>query len=342
MPQIYHAAPRCGVRRVPLVLSLLVEDEGQALRRVFLEYRARGETHALRLLPTDGYKGEDHYSLYSVRVPAEDLDAERVSYCFSVEGAYTRTYEFPLDPSENSFDEDVQIPALLPLAPYESFYLSRGDLCLCYLSFPWNMVQTRVFVREGGAWRDYAAALNERGEWECVLPASLLSKLGGRLIYFVEVEGECGAALLGSESEPLSMRLIDDAGPLLVSVCPADGETVAKNPPEIRLEYRDASGLDLRASAVYLDGRSTGENAIWTANGMSFCPETPLECGEHVLEIALRDTRGNRTYRRISFLVQGEEGADSTPPKKPMSAVRAAGFFWGALATLKKLFSNKE
>ena len=54
MPQIYHAAPRCGVRNVPLVLSLLIEDETDDLLHVFLEYGVNGEPKRLRLLPTDG------------------------------------------------------------------------------------------------------------------------------------------------------------------------------------------------------------------------------------------------------------------------------------------------
>ena len=342
MPQIYHAVPRCGIRRAPLVLSLLIEDEGGALLPVFLEYEVRGEQHALRLLPSDGYKGEDHYSLYTVSVPVAHLCDERFSYRFSVEGTHTCSYEFPLAPRDIPCDEDAAAPAILPLCPIERYYLSGGDLHLRFLTFPWDAAQTRVLVREGDVWHEYVAALNEAGEWACVLPVSLLNTLGGKLFYFVETQGACYSATLGSECAPLSMRWVDDAGPLLTSAFPADGETVSEDPPEIRIGYEDASGVDVRSSAVYLDGKNAGENAVWAANGMSFRPEMPLGEGEHVLEISLRDTRGNRSYHRFVFFVGEKDAPLGGKKRKPISTVQAAGFLANSYATLKKLFFDEE
>lgn len=342
MPQIYHAVPRCGILYAPLVLSLLIEDEGGALLRVFLEYEAEGEKRTLRLLPSDGYKGEDHYSLYTVSVPAAHLCTKRFSYRFSVEGAYTCSYEFPLASGDVPCGEDTAAPAILPLCPMERYYLSGGDLHLRFLTFPWDTAQTRVLVREGDVWCEYAAMLNEAGEWACVLPASLLNTLGGKLFYFVETQGACYGATLGSERAPLSMRLVDDAGPLLTALFPADGETVSEDPPEIRVGYGDASGVDVRASALYLDGKNVGENAIWTANGMSFRPKMPLGEGEHVLEVSLRDTRGNRSYHRFVFFVGEKDAPAGEKKRKPISTVQAAGFLASSYATLKKLFLDGE
>ncbi|MBR5615293.1 MAG: hypothetical protein IKW66_00580, partial [Clostridia bacterium] len=93
---------------------------------------------------------------------------------------------------------------------------------------------------------------------------------------------------------------------------------------------------------LFLDGRNVGEKAEWTANGVTFRPQTPLDGGEHRIEISLRDTHGNRTYRCVSFFVKGEEKPPEASPKKPLSTVRAAGFFGSALATIKKLFSDKD
>lgn len=341
MPQIYHAMPRCGIRHSALVLPLLIEDEGQALLCVLLHYEAQGEPRTLRLLPTDGYKGEDHYSLYTVTVPAEVLCGECFSYRFSVQGEDTRAYEFPLEAGDALQNGELEAPAILPLYAPARYYLSGGDLCLRFLTFPWDTAGARVLVREQNEWHTYAATLNQMGEWECVLPISLLNALGSKFSYFVETKGVTLAASLGSEREPLSMRLVDDAGPLLTSVFPAEGETVAENPPEIRITYEDASGVDLHASEVYLDGRNVGENAIWTANGMSFRPQKPFLTGEHVLEISLRDIHGNRTYRRSVFLVTGENAPASETGKKT-SVVQAAGFFASAFATLKRFFSDKD
>lgn len=342
MPQIYHAVPLCGIRNMPLTLSVLIEDEGSALLRVLLHYEAQGEPRTLRLLPTDGYKGEDHYSLYTVTVPAEALCEERFSYRLSVEGEYTRAYEFSLEAGDTLLEGELTAPAILPLYAPARYYLSGGDLCLRFLTFPWDTAGACVLVREQDEWHAYAATLNQMGEWECVLPISLLNTLGSKISYFVETKGATLAALLGSEREPLSMRLVDDAGPLLTSVFPAEGEAVAENPPQIRVTYEDASGVDLRMSAVFLDGKNVEKNAVWTANGMSFRPQKPLGSGEHVLEISLRDIHGNRTYCRFVFLVVGEDGSGSKTEKKAVSVVQAAGFFASAFGTLKKLFSNKE
>ena len=200
----------------------------------------------------------------------------------------------------------------------------------------------RVFVKTDATWQALDAVPNEMGEWECIVPLTLLQKAKDRLFYFVEASAERGSASLGSEAQPLRISLFDDAGPALVRVCPADGETVAKNPPDIRVEYEDASGVDMHASAVYLDGRNVGEKAAWTANGMSFRPPTPLFCGEHLLEISLRDTRGNRTYRRFLFYVESASRTQEDSGKKSVSAVQAAGFFAGAFAVLKRLFLHKD
>ena len=340
MPAVYHAAPRYGFRRSPLTLQRLVADEGHTLLRVFLEYEVEGSTQSLRLLPTDGFKGEESFSLYAVKVPVAHLCGGHFSYRFSGEGAYTRTYKVPLEDAREELElrGEEAVPALLPLCTFERYYLSQGELRLRFLTFPWKIQRVRVFVREKGVWRDHDARLSENGEWECVLPTTLLNVLGGKLFYFVEAIGHNGGALLGNEREALSIRLVADAGPTLSEIRPADGETVVENPPEIRVAFADASGVDLRASSVYLDGRAVGENAIWMANGMSFRPEKPLDDGEHILEIDLRDTLGNRTYRRVPFRAVKKTGEG----KRPRSAVQAAGLLASAIVALKKIFTDKD
>ena len=344
MPRIYHTVPCHGFRGHPFVMQLLVEDEGQALLPVFVEYAHQGCQERLRLLPTDGYKGEESYSLYTVRIPPEHLSAVRFSYRFCIEEAHTHIYTFPLKNkgAEIADKEDERFPAVLPLLSGEQPYLPADAPCMRFVTFPHELLRLCVHVRVRGAWQVYDAVLTELGVWECRLPRHVVASAGKRLLYFVEASGGVYATRLGDERDPLSLRLVDDAGPLLTELFPADGETVSENPPELRIGYEDASGVDLRASAIYLDGRKAGENAIWTANGMSFRPELPLGEGEHVLEISLRDTRGNRTYRRVAFWVQGEGNTDGTPTKKPISTVRAAGFFAGAFSAIKKLFSDKE
>lgn len=339
MPVIYHSAPRYGFRSAPLTLQLLVMDEVHTLLRVFVEYKVQGQVRVLRLFPTDGFRSEECFSLYTVTVPVHDLCGGRFSYRFSVEGEHTRAYALSLrDAAPKCPDEPV--PALLPLALRTRHYLSAGDLTLRFVSFPHEAQGVCVFIKEPNGWTCHTAALNVMGEWECTLPIELLENVGNKLSYYAQVLGESYAARLGEQTAPFTVQLVDDAGPRILEISPSDGEIVPQDLLQIRVSYADASAVDLQASFVYLDGKNVGEAAAWTANGMSFSPKVPLGGGEHVLELDLRDTRGNRTYRRVAFVVEGAKSGKKAEEKKKLSTVQAAGFMAGAFAALKKLLDD--
>ena len=344
MPQICHTVPCYGYRGVPFVMQLLVEDEGRDLLSVFVEYGWEGHSERLRLLPTDGYKGEEHYSLYAAAIPSAHLSGVCFSYRFCVEEEYTNIYTFPLKNVEIEIptEKDALFPAVLPLWTGDAPYLAADAPLMRFVSFPQDLSGLAVCAKIGGTWVRFPAALNVFGVWECHLPPCEVAKVGKRLSYYVEASGRVYTALLGSESAPCTIRLVDDAGPVILSVCPAQGERVAQDLSALCVEYEDASGVDLASSALFLDGRNVSENAEWTANGVTFRPQVPLGAGEHILEISLRDKHANRTYRRVAFFVEGEESAGAPAPKKPMSAARAAGFFANALAVIKSLFLNKD
>ena len=344
MPQICHSVPCYGYRGVPFVMQLLVADEGRDLLSVFVEYGQEGRTERLRLLPTDGYKCEEHYSLYAVRVPAEHLSGVCFSYRFCVEEACTAIYTFPLKNVEKKSPtgSDLLFPAVLPLGEGEVPCLAVDAPLMRFVTFPQDLAGLAVCAKIGGTWARFPATLNAFGVWECHLPSCEVAKVGKRLSYYVEASGRVYTTLLGSESAPCTIRIVDDAGPVILSVYPAEGEKAVQDPPVLCVEYKDASGVNLTSSALFLDGRNVSENAKWTANGVTFRPQVPLGVGEHILEISLHDKHANRTYRRVAFFVEGEEGAGVPAAKKPMSATRAAGFFANALSVIKSLFSDKD
>lgn len=199
---------------------------------------------------------------------------------------------------------DSMVPAILPLYPRERFFLSRGDLPVRFVTFPQEVGEPAVCVLSPEGERCYTATLDEKGVWEAVIPAADLLKVDKQLSFRIRATGRCYAATLGTVSAPKTVRLIDNAGPMITSLYPADGQAVEGEPrPLICVSFADASGVDSASSAFCLDGRNVGDGAKWTADSVSFQPQTPLSLGEHVLELTLRDTRGNRTYRRTSFHV---------------------------------------
>ncbi len=344
MPQIYHTVPCYGYRGVPFVMQLLVEEEGNPHLSVFVEYGKEGGSERLRLLPTDAYQSEEYFTLYSVHIPPEHLTGVCFSYRFCVDEIYTNIYTFPLKNVEIPLpaDQDALFPAVLPLWEGEDPYLAADAPLMRFVSFPPSLARLSVCARIGGVWEQFPTQLNDLGVWECLLPTNLPAKAGKRLFYYVQASGYVYETCLGSEREPLSIRLVDDAGPEILHISPAEGEELGEQPHVLHVEYRDASGVDLSASDLFLDGRNVGEKAEWTANGVTFHLQTPLDGGEHRMEISLRDTHGNRTYRRVVFFVKGTDGAQAPSSKKSISTVRAAGFFGSALATIKKLFSDKD
>lgn len=339
MPQIYHTVPCYAYRGVSFVMQLLIEDEGRDLLPVFVEYGQEGHVKRLRMLPTDGYRDKACYSLYSVCIPQEHLFGACFSYRLCIEDAHTAIYTFPLKnvAVQQRASQDALFPAVLPLWDGEEHYLAPDAPLMRFVSFPQDIAELSVCADIGGTWERFPAFSNEFGMWECRLPRAV-AKQRKNLRYYVEARGRVYEAALGSEREPLSVRFVDEMGPEILCVTPAAGETATENPPVLRAEYADASGVDLSSSKLFLDGKSVSENANWTENGASFRPNKPLCDGEHVWEISLRDARGNRTYQRVSFFVKGEAPAR----KKPLSAVRAAGFLANAFATLKNLFLDKD
>ncbi len=161
-----------------------------------------------------------------------------------------------------------------------------------------------LFYRDGESWRSAIAEQDEAGLWQASLPRAAVLREEKQLLYYIECKGAWYTARLGSEIDPLTVSIIDDAGPEITAMYPADGEAVEKQlQPEIRVRFFDAAGVDMATSAICLDGVNVSDGAEWQAGEVRYRPAKPLGEGEHVLELVLRDMLGNRTYRRTAFLL---------------------------------------
>ena len=233
-----------------------------------------------------------------------DIDMRNPAHGYMFSTKRNATPGFACEGQALPFVGDSVVPAILPLHPGERFYLSEGEMRIRFAVFAGGVGVPSVRVLNKGESATYAAFLNEEGLWEAVLPLEVLSRAGGMLSYCIEVRGRCYTARLGSDRTPLTVRITDNAGPVITALYPADGQAVeGEQRPEIRVSCFDGAGLDPQASMLCLDGINVAQYAKWTANGACYRAQKPLSDGKHTLELSLRDRLGNRTYRRTEFFI---------------------------------------
>jgi hypothetical protein len=251
------------------------------------------------------------------------------------------------DAPDEAQDTDATVPAILPLAPTARVRLASGDLDICFAVAGKELAPPTVYVKEDGAFVPYLAEPNRQGAYAVRVPFERLSRME-RLQYYIEVKGGLYTATLGSEAAPRVVRIKDNAGPAILSAYPVDGQVIEKElEGEIRLKYFDISGVNLSTSILCVDGRNVSTAARWGQQSVSYRPEKPLACGEHIVEMSLRDKLGNRTYQKITFdICDSAEENDGKVAAKLTKAravpLQAAKIIAGAISTLKDIFSAKE
>ena len=196
----------------------------------------------------------------------------------------------------------VTVPAILPLEPEGRIHLARGDCEIRFAVLGKEVAMPTVYIKLDGEYRAFAAELDHEGSYVVKLPVAQLSRLPGKLEYYIEVKGGLYTAVYGSAEAPCTEKVTDNAGPAILRVYPAEGQVlVREQKPEITLEYFDISGVNLRTSILCVDGKNVSAMADWQPNGVKYRPERALSFGEHTFEVSLRDALGNRTYRKIAF-----------------------------------------
>ncbi len=202
------------------------------------------------------------------------------------------------------FVGDTTVPAILPLAPAGQLYLGDGALRVRFMTFVPMGCTPAVYLCAADGVHRFTAAMTDDGVWESVLPYDLLCAQGAQLRYYIEVRGGMYTARLGSEQAPLTACIVDNAGPTVDALYPADGEAVeGGDRPTIRVRFSDPAGVDLQSSAICLDGENVSTGAKWKKDGVTYRPQKGLAMGEHVIELTLRDMLGNRTYSRTAFVL---------------------------------------
>ena len=161
-----------------------------------------------------------------------------------------------------------------------------------------------LFYKDGQTWQSVETVQTERGLWQAVLPRAFVLAQQKEIFYYIECRGAWYTARLGNEITPLTVSVLDDAGPEIISLYPAHEQAVERETqPVVRVRFFDVASVDVAASAICLDGRNVSADAAWHEHEVTYRPVKPLSMGEHVLELVLRDTHGNRTYRRTTFLL---------------------------------------
>ena len=240
----------------------------------------------------------------------------------------------PVDTAETT------VPTILPLAPTARLYLSEGDAAIRFTAFGGGVTgDATVYVLEDGEYRPRRAKRQQDGTFLVKIPYARLSRMQGKLRYYIEVRGSLFAARLGSDREPLSVALTDNRGPDVMSRYPAIGEVLENDfMPEISVRYYDVSGVDRKNSQIHLDGLNVSDKASFTAEGVIYRPEKRLTPGRHIVELSLRDKLGNHSYEKYEFEISdGKElklfcgqvhahTADSDGAGTPLEAIKHARY----------------
>ncbi len=205
---------------------------------------------------------------------------------------------------------DHTVPSILPIKPESRVFLSEGALSIAFAVVATApQCRAAVYVRQGEEFVAYESQMNEKGLYEVTVSEDVLSRMHGKLDYYIEATGGLYTARLGSVKAPLSVCLTDNAGPRLLSLYPAPHAALENEfQPQIRACYYDISGVNTRISTLCLDGLSVTENAVFEADALTYTPTAPLSLGTHVIELTLRDMLGNRSYYKSEFVIT--DGSD--------------------------------
>jgi hypothetical protein len=277
-----------------------------------------------------------------------------LTYRFLREGEESTAYSVALIDASDRINvpdgADAAAPAILPLSPLGRVRLASGDLAICFAVAGSESEPPVVYVKEERAFAPYMAEPNKQGAYAVSIPFDRLSRMP-RLEYYIEAKGEPYTASLGNADTPRVTRITDNAGPAILSTYPVEGETIEKERhPEIKLEYFDISGVNLKTSILCVDGRNVSAAANWEQGCVCYRPEKALALGEHTFEVSLRDRLGNRTYQKVTFVIadgtEGKARAGSRLGRRlskiPTVPIRAARVIAGAVSALKDIFSAKE
>ena len=81
-----HSPAVFAYRDHPLEIRAFLRDGDAVLEELYLLCTANGTQHRVRMLPVDGVRLQESYSLYGATLPAECLSGEMLEYAFELNG----------------------------------------------------------------------------------------------------------------------------------------------------------------------------------------------------------------------------------------------------------------
>ncbi len=237
-----------------------------------------------------------HSSLWGIdiRNPAVGIVMKHKAY--ATPGRLSDWQSFP--------DFNVGYPAVYPASAGKELFSSSGEMKIAFDVFTGKACGAAVHLKTAdGTFVERDAVCTGGGHYSAVFPEDITDRLE-KLEYYITVYDGIRNSVLGSAGSLIETSVIDDKGPVITCVKPAEKYAYDNcRKPEISVEYFDVSGVDIGGSALFVDKKNVTAEAEWGPERVSYVPERPLRYGSHKLRIILKDKKGNETIKIVGFSV---------------------------------------
>ena len=199
---------------------------------------------------------------------------------------------------------ETTVPNILPLNSEELCYLADGDLNLLFAVYGASAcdLQLHLLMPDDSFYAFAAQPTEEKSIWRITIPQTIMRKMP-RLQYYLTATGSYRMGMLGNPQSCLTTQVLDNEGPVLTKLSPAEGYGSLNTLPTFRVLYEDISGIDTASGILCVDGKNVTEKAKWNSHGVTYTPVKELKVGAHQYEIFVKDRLGNKTYRKVSFTI---------------------------------------
>ena len=307
------------VRVLPLDLTEIDPEKGVRKHIAGICTLPNGhDTTTLLIVPRGGNASSALFTLvYSDCYAEWDTPVLRSSYwtfdpmepakAINISHAELATPGYPSHLETGMFDLTAPMPAILPLSPVKEAY--HGDYCgiIEFAAIPADsdheIGRSSVIVTlPDGEKEEYEALEEHDGVRRARIPEEVFEHMN-ELEFEISVSDGARDFRLGNVI-PLRVPVYDNRGPRITKMVPTKGYAYdGTKPIVIKANYTDPAGIRIKDCYLRLDGKDVTNDATITATSLVYEPKKPLDFGEHVLTIRLKDGLGNRTTRTVEFSV---------------------------------------
>ncbi|MDR3710426.1 MAG: copper amine oxidase N-terminal domain-containing protein [Capsulimonadaceae bacterium] len=138
-----------------------------------------------------------------------------------------------------------------------------------------------------------------------VVPAGLNAS-GASVIGKLSVDGARAPVLIQAAQN----LVIDSKPPVIANATPSSSGAVSNGRPRISATLDDSggSGVDISATRLFVDGRDVTQDAICTAQFVTYEPKIALSDGEHRIRVIAVDAVGNSSELTWKFTINANSG----------------------------------